>query len=415
MSKRTLLAGVFGGIIVALGAGLVLFLATRPGSEVSEAPPPAAIEEPEATTPAPEVADSAEGSTGSTGSAALDEALAAARETLSGSGVGDAATTEATPTPDPSGAEETAALAPDPAAEGSEANPAEAAAPSFDVVRVEPDGSAVMAGRAEPGALVTVLDAGEAIGQATADESGQWVILPDAPLAPGDRALSLSAQSGGGVGKAGASGGDAARVSESLVVLSLPDRSDDGPILALEAPRLGGGVAEVLQGPAPAMATGELSLGQVDYSSGGALALSGSAAPGTTVQLYLNDEPVAEVPVDESGTWRATPEAAHVDGLGGAVATLRVDELNADGDVTGRVEVPFQHTDLSTLEGGEDEIMVVVQPGNNLWRVARAVYGQGIDYTIIYRANTDQIRDPDLIYPGQVFRIPSDQGGGASQ
>jgi nucleoid-associated protein YgaU len=402
VSKRTLLVGVFGAIIVAVGAGLVLFLATRPGSEVSEAPPPATIEEPEATAAAPEAADPA---AGNTGSAALDEALAAARETLSGSGVGDAATTEAAPTPDPSGAgsdpdsevspsgtEETAALPTEPAAEASGSGPADALAPSFDVVRVEPDGSAVMAGRAEPGALVTVLDAGEAIGQATADDSGQWVFLPDAPLATGDRALSLSAQGGGGVGAGGASGGDAARLSESVVVLSLPDRSDDGPILALEAPRLGGGVAEVLQGPAPAMATGELSLGQVDYSSSGALALSGSAAPGTTVQLYLNDKPVAEVPVDESGTWRATPEAAHVDGLGDAVATLRVDELNAEG-----------------------ETMVVVQPGNNLWRVARAVYGQGIDYTIIYQANTDQIRDPDLIYPGQVFRIPDAQDGDASQ
>ena len=326
------------------------------------------------------------------------------------------------PIPILSGSTDTAALAPEVTAEAPETRPltpsieaSGAPAPSFDVVRVEPDGSAVMAGRAEPGAAVTVLDAGQAIGQTTADESGQWVFLPDAPLAPGDRALSLSAQGGGGVGAGGASGDDAARESESVVVLSLPERSDDGPILALQAPRLGGGVSEVLQGPAPAMVSGELSLGQVDYSSGGALALSGSAAPGTTVQLYLNNEPVAEVPVDESGTWRAVPEAAHVDGLGEAVATLRVDELNAEGDVTGRVEVPFQHTDLATLDAAEGGTMVVVQPGNNLWRVARAVYGQGIDYTIIYQANNDQIRDPDLIYPGQVFRIPDAGDGGASQ
>ncbi|MEP1031097.1 MAG: LysM peptidoglycan-binding domain-containing protein, partial [Alphaproteobacteria bacterium] len=62
----------------------------------------------------------------------------------------------------------------------------------------------------------------------------------------------------------------------------------------------------------------------------------------------------------------------------------------------------------------QDEIMpnlaagqvVIVQPGNSLWRIARRVYGEGVQYTIIYRANKQQIGDPDLIYPGQVFQVP---------
>ena len=47
-----------------------------------------------------------------------------------------------------------------------------------------------------------------------------------------------------------------------------------------------------------------------------------------------------------------------------------------------------------------------VQPGNSLWRIARRTLGQGLRYTVIYEANRDQIRDPNLIYPGQVFLIP---------
>ena len=47
-----------------------------------------------------------------------------------------------------------------------------------------------------------------------------------------------------------------------------------------------------------------------------------------------------------------------------------------------------------------------MQPGNSLWRIARRVYGDGVQYTIIYRANQKQIGDPDLIYPGQVFQVP---------
>ena len=47
-----------------------------------------------------------------------------------------------------------------------------------------------------------------------------------------------------------------------------------------------------------------------------------------------------------------------------------------------------------------------MQPGNSLWRIARRNYGEGIRYTVIYQANREQIRDPDLIYPGQVFEVP---------
>src|SRR5690606_36102343 len=49
---------------------------------------------------------------------------------------------------------------------------------------------------------------------------------------------------------------------------------------------------------------------------------------------------------------------------------------------------------------------IVVQPGNNLWRISRVIYGKGVRYTIIYSANADQIRDPNLIYPGQIFVTP---------
>ncbi len=49
---------------------------------------------------------------------------------------------------------------------------------------------------------------------------------------------------------------------------------------------------------------------------------------------------------------------------------------------------------------------VVIQPGNNLWNIARVIYGKGVRYTAIYEANREQIRNPDLIYPGQVFTTP---------
>ena len=94
------------------------------------------------------------------------------------------------------------------------------------------------------------------------------------------------------------------------------------------------------------------------------------------------------------------PEQAVEEGL----YQLRVDQLNDAGDVVARLETVFARSvfiaDLPL------ERMVVVEPGNSLWRLARRLYGEGILYSVIYDANQDQIRDPDLIYPGQIFLAP---------
>jgi len=218
---------------------------------------------------------------------------------------------------------------------------------------------------------------------------------------------------------AGGAGADDVRVSPTVVVLSVPQRgasggstgegADAAPVIALEAPRVGGGTGRLLQGPAPQIVRGALQVGRVDYSSSGALALAGTAPPGAVVQLYMDNAPVARVEADASGTWIAHPGTEE---LVEKLYILRVDQVGPDGTVEQRVELPFQHTDFTFARGNTGETLLVVQPGNSLWRVARAVYGQGTDYTVIFQANAEHIRDPDLIYPGQVFVIPAE---GSSQ
>ena len=56
---------------------------------------------------------------------------------------------------------------------------------------------------------------------------------------------------------------------------------------------------------------------------------------------------------------------------------------------------------LSDVDG-----RVIIRRGDTLWAISRETYGRGIRFTVIYLANGGQIRDPDLIYPGQVFRLP---------
>lgn len=64
---------------------------------------------------------------------------------------------------------------------------------------------------------------------------------------------------------------------------------------------------------------------------------------------------------------------------------------------------------LDAWDDTPDEILYTVVRGDNLWNIAKKPqhYGNGFAWPKIYNANRDQIKDPDLIYPKQVFKIPS--------
>ncbi len=310
-------------------------------------------------------------------------------------------------------------------------------APSFDVVRVNELGDAVIAGRAEPRSVVILYDGDREIGRVVADSRGEWVYVSDRPLSPGQHEIGLLAQSG-----------PQSRLSDQVVVLIAPEprqdiagRPSEGDAerekpLALLVPRDEIGATTVLQSPPaadagqgaerPASGSGRadiassgiaptaegadsgsasgtgapVSIDVVDYDESGRLIVSGRSAPETDVRLYLDNEYVGTARTGVDGSFQVQP----ADPVEPGVYALRVDEVSEAGAVTARAETPFQRADEVTALPGYRR--VVVQPGNSLWRLARRVYGQGIQYTVIYQANTGQIRNPDLIYPGQIFNVP---------
>ena len=147
----------------------------------------------------------------------------------------------------------------------------------------------------------------------------------------------------------------------------------------------------------------ELSLDTVDYDDKGKVAVGGKAPEGARVQLYLDNKPVGAADPDKKGIWRVE--------LGEKVEPkryrMRIDQIGPEGRVVARIESPF--FPAGPISGLPRDAVVFVQPGNSLWRIARRTYGGGVQYTLIYEANRDQIRDPDLIYPGQVFVLPKEQ------
>ncbi len=257
--------------------------------------------------------------------------------------------------------------------------------PAFDVVRVDAKGNTVMAGRAVPNSNVIILDGETEVGRVVADKNGEWVFTPDQPLAPGTRQLSLRMIAGGKT-----------TTSDKVVVMSVPEQG--GEVLIVEQAREGG-KSRVLQGTGAAAGLKTLSVDTADYDATGKVALSGKAEPGATVQVYFDNALIGQATADDKGYWQAEAPGKATPGN----HTLRADQVGQNDSVIARVELPFV-VDAVKLTGNPGETTVV--RGNSLWRIARRTYGDGMFYTTIFEANQGQIKDPNLIYPGQVFKLP---------
>ncbi|WP_162917037.1 LysM peptidoglycan-binding domain-containing protein [Dongia deserti] len=304
--------------------------------------------------------------------------------------------------------------------------------PSFDVVRVNPSGDAVIAGRAQPDAEVTIMDKGKVIGSVQADNRGEWVFLPNSALDPGEHSFTLES-----VPDDSENDASAKRESETSVVVLVPQvakdiagRASDQPAgaLAIEVPKSGIGPTRVMNVPdqpveASAGAPKVPEISAIDYDSEGRAILSGKAPGGVRLFVYLDNQSIGETTANENGFWSFTPNTPIAPGL----HVIRVDQVDQTGKVVARAQTPFEQAAVplaaqagssaqqtASAAGAPDANggamangRIVVQPGNSLWRIARESYGEGIRYTVIYEANKDQIADPDLIYPGQVFAVPT--------
>jgi nucleoid-associated protein YgaU len=148
----------------------------------------------------------------------------------------------------------------------------------------------------------------------------------------------------------------------------------------------------------------------INYSKDGSVAVTGRGSPDSIVRFYLDNSPVASTSVDQTGYW-----SADLSDVEAGVYTLRLDQLDQSGKVSSRIESPFKRENRTVLADQLKDMasaarinVITVQPGNTLWAISRERYGRGILYVQVFDANKDKIRNPDLIYPGQIFDLPDD-------
>ena len=317
-------------------------------------------------------------------------------------------------------------------------------APSVDEVRSEPDGLTILAGRGEPGAEVTLLvnnvestnikvgnDGAFAIVafldptsnptvlsviQRTSDIElvAADIILAPQVVAQGEAAGTTqiaeeTASVAVGEPLVSAVAGLAALAIESANVKTAAEDEAASKQPTIEAAILKSdedGVQIINRSSAPEVMS-NVEIDTISYSEQGDVLLSGRAqSAATSVRVYLDNAAVTTLEVDPSGRWRG--DLPNVDT---GVYTLRVDEVDADGAVTSRVETPFKRESPEVLaaSGGTTDApakAITVQTGATLWAIARDRYGDGTLFVRVFEANSDTIKDADLIYPGQVFDLP---------
>jgi nucleoid-associated protein YgaU len=215
--------------------------------------------------------------------------------------------------------------------------------PAFDIARIEPTGEAVIAGRATPGATVELLRNGELHDRAVADQSGQFVMVP--PRFPsGTYDLTLRSKQPDGK----------QATSKQSVAVAIEAGPADRPVVALMTP--GKPTVVLSQPPAPKPTAGAVVVETVEVEPGGKFHASGRAQQ---------------------------PQ------LAAAMATVL-----PDGGSRSTLVLPKIAT-------------ATVSRGDSLWRLSRLRYGLGTRYADIYKANREQIRNPNLIHPGQIFVLPA--------
>ena len=257
--------------------------------------------------------------------------------------------------------------------------------PSFDIVNIDENGQAVIAGRAKPNSSVQIYNGDELIGEVQTNNYGEFVFIPDNVFESGNYELRLFS--------------DQKESKESVSIYVAEKEVSNDAVVVLNDEE--GNIQKVIQGVQENLETKDLTFDSLSYSDEGMLKLSGKARPGAKVEAYVDGKMVGEATVGDDGFWNMILDKP----VNPGDYILRFHQIENESIISS-IETPITQSDLSELDLGDRTY--VVQPGNSLWRISRRYYGRGTLYTIIFAKNNDQIDNPHLIYPGQIFKIPEE-------
>lgn len=272
-----------------------------------------------------------------------------------------------------------------------------------DIVRMDQRGDITVAGQAQPNVTLTITLDGKPIGDVVTDSSGffasQLSFSSDtdhAALGIVDAATNSSITDQQFLLTAPTQNSDQ-KPTQTAAAVTEPVKEATPSIISVTAE----GDVNVVQ-PSIPLASSEISLEAVSYDAQGDLVITGASGGEARAFVYLDGQFITEHSIEKAGSWSATlPE------IDTGTYTMRLDTVDDAGQVLSRIETPLAKEAPETLAKiAQDAKTITVQPGFTLWRIASDRYGSGVDFVKVFDANRAKIKDPNLIYPGQVFNLP---------
>ena len=305
---------------------------------------------------------------------------------------------------------------------------AKPAAPlTIDLARVKPDGAAVFAGTAAPNAKIRIFEGDILLGETIANANGEWVIVLEKSLAAGQHLISVAMERSDRTTEM-ADRSLAVEIYQDTetkpLVALLPETATEVPVLiqspddvdktksaatASEATASGTIVADAAEAaPAKPQAKSQIAASQIAalapsaifWRDASRILISGTSRGGVRVTVNDAKGQFGEALVLADGAWQV---AGSLD-MDIAVNQLRFALFDDANQIIARYDLPVKARDLA--KGQDGSPLVVVNKGDMLWRIAYHQLGEGVKYVDIVRRNQQDITDPDLIYPKQIFAVP---------
>ena len=277
-----------------------------------------------------------------------------------------------------------------------------------DIVRVDESGIAVIAGTAEPSTTIEAKIGNQTVGTTEVNKDGGFFISGEISSSTEPQELKVITKADEAVKQDEEdtiiNNRDWVYETKSFVILPglineknsqnvQNEKLDDIIIVEVKKQDL------VIKEETKNITVEKLTLDRIKYSENGTAILFGRARNEMNVLVYLDNNFQTKTTPGLDGGW--TVDLGIVEP---GIYKLRIDETTNNGDVIFRIETPFKQETKDLLDKMFTKA-ITVQPGNSLWRIARRIYGRGIMYIDIYKKNDHLIKDPNLIYPGQVFSL----------
>ena len=281
--------------------------------------------------------------------------------------------------------------------------------PKVDIIKVEPDGSFVIAGAGKPNSEILILEKGKIIESAKVDKSGTWAIISNKRLSSGDNLIVIDQNNQDGTHS----------LSREIYVTKIDKKNKSKPMV-VAIPNQDGGKIQIIQKPSKLKNSEKektfsvpivnklnlpLKTFRVDsifFNELGNVSIQGKANFGSYIDLHINNIIIKKLYISSGPEWKFNSLKVFDFGQHRLKVILR----SKDNNVLKKIELPFMRVKIPEWMLPED--YVIIKPGDILWSISYRIYGNPFKYIEIYKENKDQISNPDLIFPGQIFALPKE-------